>query len=107
MPLVGGRLELADEGVGGPGVGQQGERGLGLAAHHHVRSGSQQGRDLADHDGRLLARSAQRRRGHHRGRHQGHATSDQASVQRISASPGAGTSAVTMIDCTAAWVTSS
>ncbi len=76
-PLVGGRLELADEVVGGPGVGQQVERRLGLAAHHHVRGGPQQRRDLADHHRRLLARPAQRRGRHDRGRDQGDATTDQ------------------------------
>ena len=76
-PLVGGVLQLADQVVGGARLGQQVEGGLEVALDHHVGRGVEEVAHLAEHLGRLLARTPQRRRGHHRRRGERHDTADQ------------------------------
>ena len=71
--LVGGILELADQRVGGAGLGEQRHRPVDVAVDHHAARRMEEVADLPHHLRGLLARPPQRRRrydgrGHQRDR---------------------------------------
>ena len=86
-------------------VGEQVERRVDLPVLDPAGGPAAGARDLVDDDRRLLARPTQRRAGDDGRRHQGDRAADERVGPAQQRLPGAGASAATTIDCTAAWVT--